>query len=225
RDIVRHLGIDATRVYVVYLAASPEYRPVADTSAVRRKYALPEKYLLYLGGFDQRKNVRVIIEAFARLSEFYERGYRLVLAGVNLGMDSILFPNPQRIARQAGLPDEAIQFLGWVDEGDKPALYSGAAVFMFASLYEGFGLPPLEAMACGVPVVSSNASSLPEVVGDAGIYVSPDDVAGWAKAMHTVLTDGARQAAMRERGLARAKEFSWERAARETFAVYQSVVR
>ena len=222
RDIVRRLGIDAARVHVVYLAAGAGYRPVADP-AVIRKYGLPEKYVLYLGGFDQRKNVRVIIEAFARLSEFHSAGYRLVLAGVNLGVDSTLFPNPQRIARETGLPDTAIQYLGGVDEGDKPALYSGAAVFLFASLYEGFGLPPLEAMACGAPVVSSNASSLPEVVGDAGICVSPEDVAAWAEAIRTVLTDDARRAAMRERGIVQAKEFSWERTARETLAVYQFV--
>jgi glycosyltransferase involved in cell wall biosynthesis len=222
RDIVRHLGIDAARVHVVYLAAGAEYAPVADLTGIRRKYGLPVKYLLYLGGYDQRKNVRVLIEAFARLSEIYTAGYRLVFAGVNLGVDSILFPNPQRLARQAGLPEGAIQYLGWVDEGDKPALYSGADAFLFASLYEGFGLPPLEAMACGAPVISSSASSLPEVVGDAGLSVSPEDVAGWAEAIRTVLTDDARRATMRERGLARAKEFSWDRAARETLAVYQA---
>ena len=223
RDIVRHLGIDAARVHVIYLAASGAYRPVADLTGVRFKYKLPDKYLLYLGGFDQRKNVRAIIEAFARLSEFYSAGCRLVLAGVNLGVDSALFPNPLRIARQAGLPDAAIQYLGWVDEQDKPALYSGAAAFLFASSYEGFGLPPLEAMACGAPVISSNASSLPEVVGDAGIYVAPDDVAGWADAIRAVLTDDARRATMRDRGRVQAQKFSWERAARETLAVYQSV--
>lgn len=225
RDIVRHLGIAAARVHVVYLAADARYCPVDDLAAVRRKYALPEKYLLYLGGFDQRKNVRVIIAAFARLKEFYAAGYRLVLAGVKRSEDSTFFPNPQRIAREVGLPDDAIQYLGWVAEDDKPALYSGAIVFLFASLYEGFGLPPLEAMACGAPVISSNASALPEVVGDAGIQVDPNDVVAWVDAIRAVLTDGARRAAMRERGIAQSKKFSWDRAARETLAVYRSVMK
>jgi glycosyltransferase involved in cell wall biosynthesis len=224
RDIVQHLGIGAARVHVVYLAADARYRPVDDT-AVRARYALPEKYLLYLGGFDQRKSVRVIIEAFARLSEFHARGYRLVLAGVRLGEDSAFFPNPQRIARQVGLPDSAIQYIGWIDEDDKPALYSGATAFLFPSLYEGFGLPPLEAMACGAPVISSNASSLPEVVGDAAIQVDPQDMSAWADAIYAVLTDDARRAALRERGIAQSKKFSWDRAAKETLAVYESVTR
>ena len=224
RDIVRYLGIDAARVRVVYLAADARYRPVDDT-AVRARYALPEKYLLYLGGFDQRKNVRVIIEAFARLPPFHAHGYRLVLAGVRLGEDSAFFPSPQRIARQVGLPDEAIRYIGWVDEEDKPALYSGAAAFLFPSLYEGFGLPPLEAMACGAPVICSNASSLPEVVGDAALQIDPHDASAWADAIRAVLTDDTRRATMRERGIAQSKEFSWDRAADETLAVYQQVAK
>jgi glycosyltransferase involved in cell wall biosynthesis len=224
RDIVRHLGIDAARVHVVYLAADARYRLVDDTTAVRHKYALPEKYLLYLGGFDQRKNVRVIIEAFARMPEFCAAGYRLVLAGVRLGTDSKFFPNPQRIAREVGLREDALQCLGWVDEDDKPALYAGAAAFLFPSLYEGFGLPPLEAMACGTPVICSNASSLPEVVGDAAILIDPRDPAAWADAIRATLTDDARRAAMRERGIAQSKKFSWDRAADETLAVYASIV-
>jgi len=225
RDIIKHLGIDAARVRVVHLAADARYRPVDDTAAVRRKYALPDQYLLYLGGFDQRKNVRVIIQAFARLPEFHAAGYRLVCAGLKRGgADSAFFPDPQRLAREAGLPDDAIQYIGWVDEEDKPALYAGATLFLFASLYEGFGLPPLEAMACGAPVISSNASSLPEVVGGAGDLVDPDDPAAWADAIRAGLTDSARRAAMRERGFAQSKKFSWDRAADETLAVYESVM-
>jgi glycosyltransferase involved in cell wall biosynthesis len=224
RDIVQHLRIDAARVRVVYLAADARYRPIDDTRAVRDKYALPANYLLYLGGFDQRKNVRVLIEAFARVPELHARGYRLVVAGVRLGADSEFFPSPQRLARQVGLPDETIQSIGWVDEDDKPALYSGAAAFLFPSWYEGFGLPPLEAMACGAPVISSNASSLPEVVGDAAIQVDPGDPNAWADAIRTVLTDKARRAAMCARGIAQSKKFSWDRAADETLAVYRWVV-
>ena len=226
RDIVGRLKIDAARVRVVYLAADARYRLIDDAAQIetmRRKYALPEKYLLYLGGYDQRKNVRVIIAAFARLPEFYRAGYRLVLAGVNLGRDSEFFPDPRRLARDANLSDDALCYVGWVDEAAKPALYAGASAFLFPSLYEGFGLPPLEAMACGTPVICANASSLPEVVGAAAITLPPDDADAWAGAIRAVLTDDARRAEMRERGIAQARKFSWARCAEETLAVYMSV--
>ncbi|MBI5302844.1 MAG: glycosyltransferase family 4 protein [Chloroflexi bacterium] len=224
RDIVRLLRVPESRVRVVYLAADARFRPVADTRAVADKYTLPDQFVLYLGGFDQRKNVRVIIEAFAQLDEFYRAGWRLVLSGVKLGEDSMFFPDPRRIAREANLPDDAIQYLGWVNEADKPALYSRAGAFVFPSLYEGFGLPPLEAMACGTPVLASNASSLPEIIGDAGILLEPNDARAWADALRAVLADETRRATMRERGIAHARKFSWRRAAEETLAVYTTVV-
>ena len=227
RDIVRLLGVDAARVHVVYLAANKRYQPALDTASVSKKYSLPRsaKYLLYLGGFDQRKNIRVIIEAFAQLREFYDLGYRLVFAGVNLGSDSAFFPNPQRIAREAGVPDDAIHFTGWVDEADKPALYTGATVFLFPSLYEGFGLPPLEAMACGTPVIASNTSSLPEIVGDAAIQVDPNDTNAWAEAMRTVLRDPLKRATMQLHSMHQARKFSWKKTADETLAIYNSVAK
>ncbi|MBM3130118.1 MAG: glycosyltransferase family 4 protein [Chloroflexi bacterium] len=225
RDIIARLKIAAARVRVVYLAADARYRAQDDAAQieiVRRKYALPEKYLLYLGGYDQRKNVRVIIAAFARAPEFYRAGYRLMLAGVNLGRDPEVFPDPRQIARDAQLAEDALALIGWVDEADKPALYSGASAFLFPAVYEGFGLPPLEAMACGTPVICANASSLPEVVGDAAIRLPPDDADAWADAIRAVLTDDARRVAMRARGIAQARQFSWTRCAAETLAVYNA---
>jgi len=227
RDIVDRLKIDAARVRVVYLAAEARYRPLDDAAQIeiaRHKYGLPDKYLLYLGGYDQRKNVRVIVAAFARLPEFYRAGYRLVLAGVNLGRDSEFFPDPRRLARAAQLPDDALCCVGGADEADKPVLYAGASAFLFPSQYEGFGLPPLEAMACGTPIICANASSLPEVVGDAGITLPPDDADAWADAIRAVLTDDARRAEMRERGVAQARKFSWAHCAEETLAVYSEIL-
>lgn len=233
RDIVQRLSIDPARVHVIHLASDERYQPADATQidVVRRKYSLPAKFLLYLGGYDQRKNVRVIIQAFARLRDLHAQGFRLVLGGVILGRDSEFFPDPRRLAREANLPDDAIQYVGWVDEDDKPALYASATAFAFASLYEGFGLPPLEAMACGTPVICSNASSLPEVVGDpstssgqvAGMLIAPDDVGAWAEAIRAVLTDDARRSEMRERGIAQAKNFSWRRCAAGTLKVYEQV--
>ncbi len=224
RDIVRLLGIPAERVQVVYLAANVRYRPVraaGELDAVRSKYGLPKDFLLYLGGFDQRKNVHVLIDAFAQLPELYRSGYRLVLAGVPLGKDSELFPDPRRHARAVGLPEDAVRFTGWVAEEDKPALYASAILSLFPSLYEGFGLPPLEAMACGTPVIVSNASSLPEIVGDAGLLVDPSLPSAWAEAIRALVADAPRRADMGARGIERAAQFTWTRAAQETLAAYR----
>jgi glycosyltransferase involved in cell wall biosynthesis len=225
KDIVRRLGIPPSRVHVIYLAAEERFRPVEDGSrrgSVRRRYGLPERYVLYLGGFDQRKNVPTLIRAFARVRETLDDSHRLVIAGRLPKRASPLFPDPRRVVAELG-QGEAIRFVGWVAEEDRPALYSGAACFVYPSLYEGFGLPPLEAMACGVPVIASNASSLPEVVGEAGLLVDPRDVDALAGAMTAVLSDEDLRARLRQKGIAQAKRFSWEKTARETLGVYQEV--
>lgn len=225
-DIIARLGIGAERVHTIYLAADARFKPIDDPAqmaTVRARFDLPEKFLLYLGGYDQRKNIRTIIEAFSLLPELYEEGYRLVLGGVSRGAGSDLFPDPRKIVSRIGLNEDAVRFLGWVREEDKPALYASATLFLFPSLYEGFGLPPLEAMACGTPVISSNAASLPEIVGDAAMLVEPEGAVAWAESIRAVLNDAALLARLRERGVAQAKKFSWERAARETLAVYESI--
>jgi glycosyltransferase involved in cell wall biosynthesis len=225
-DIVRILRVDADRVFVVHLAADERYRPVEDPApiaSVRQRYNLPEKFILYLGGYDQRKNVRVLLEAFTFLDDLYAEGWRLVFAGAARSADSAFFPDPRRMSRELALPEDAVQFVGWVREEDKPALYSAARLFVFPSLYEGFGLPPLEATACGTPVVVSNTASLPEVVGDAGLQLAPSDALFWAEGIRQILRDEARWQAMRAAGLEQARKFSWSRAARETLAVYRKV--
>ncbi len=228
RDIIARLGIDSERVHAIYLAADARFKRIDDPAqiaAARERLDLPEKFLLYLGGYDQRKNIRVIIEAFSLLPELYEAGYRLVLGGVTRGAGSSdLFPDPHRIVSQSSLKEDAVKFHGWVREEDKPALYASATLFLFPSLYEGFGLPPLEAMASGTPVISSNASSLPEIVGDAAMLVEPEAAVAWAESIRAVLKDPAQLPKMRERGIMQAKQFSWERTARETLAVYKSII-
>lgn len=220
RDIVARLGIPGQRVHVVYLAADARYRPVQDTRSVRAKYRLPDKFVLYLGGYDSRKNVKAILKGMALAPGLYGQGYRLVLAGSLPGAHSDFFPDPRRMAHEAGLAEDAVQYIGAMAEGDKPALLSAAVLFLFPSLYEGFGLPPLEAMACGTPVISSNAASLPEIVGDAAVRLDPREPPQWADAMAAVCSDAPRREEMRARGLAQAARFSWDRAACETLAVY-----
>lgn len=223
RDIHKYLGIPRARIHVVGLAAHRRFQPdipEAERERVRTKYNLPQAFALYLGGFDTRKNVARIVEAFAVLEN---REITLVLAGKLPAQDSDFFPDPRRLAREQKVSHRVL-FPGFIDENDKPALYGLGQVFLYPSRYEGFGLPPLEAMACGIPVISSNASSLPEVVGSAGVLLSPDDTKAWRDALDANLTDNARAQAMRNAGIAQARKFSWERAARETLDVYRAVV-
>lgn len=223
-NITRHLGVSETAVRVVPLAVEESYWSVEErwVSGARRHYELPARYILYLGGFDQRKNVPALIRAFARVRAALDQAYVLVIAGHPPQCRSRLFPDPQQEVEKLGLQD-AVTFIGWVAEADKPLLYAGASLFVYPSLYEGFGLPPLEAMASGTPVVTSNVASIPEVVGDAAVLVDPTDEQALAEAMVRVLTDPALQAELRHQGQARAKGFTWERTARETLAVYQEV--
>jgi glycosyltransferase involved in cell wall biosynthesis len=232
RDIVRYLQIPPERIHVTYEAAGEAFQPVEDEAcpepsrraqlaAIRQKYALPERYLLYLGGFDQRKNLSTLLRAFALLVS--KQQARLVIAGRLPGRDGPLFPDPRRQVGELGL-EERVIFTGWVPEEDKPALLSGATAFVFPSLYEGFGLPALEAMACGTPVIASSRSSLPEVVGEGGILVEPTDVEALVEAMRVLLADDVLRAELRQRALAQAARFSWKQTALETLAVYRKAV-
>ncbi|MFQ5855090.1 MAG: glycosyltransferase family 4 protein [Anaerolineae bacterium] len=234
RDIVAHLKVKPQRVHVIPLAASPQFHPATsgEVEQARRRYRLPDRYALYLGGFDQRKNVGALLRAFAQVQAGGFRTLRLgsgritdlglVIAGRLPVSDTDFTPDPQRIAAQLGI-EESVVFPGWIDEQDKPALYSGAELFVFPSTYEGFGLPVLEAMACGTPVVTSSTSSLPEVVGEAGLAVDPDDINALAQAISAVLGDAERRQAMRQTSLSQAGRFSWERTAKATHAVYEDI--
>lgn len=218
RDICAHLGVPPARVSVTNNAAAPHFAPVgqAKIEAVLGRLGVQRPYLLSVGNVEPRKNLARVLEAYARLR--HERGipHRLVLVG---RAGPLAGPILQRAA-ELGLADD-VHFTGYVADDDLPALYSGAALFVYASLYEGFGIPLLEAMACACPVVASNASSLPEVVGEAGLMVEPRDTAALAEAMGRVLDTPALADELRGRGLARAQLFSWQRCAQETAAVYR----
>ncbi|MDH7488132.1 MAG: glycosyltransferase family 1 protein [Anaerolineae bacterium] len=216
RDVMRHFRVAEARTTVIYPAADPQFQPQpADVvERVRQKYGLEGPYVLYVGINKPHKNVETLVEAWARAKP----QAMLVLAG----REDPRYPQARQRVAALGM-ERRVRFLGDVPEADLPALYSGAALFAFPSRYEGFGLPVLEAMACGAPVVSSDAASLPEVVGDAGPLLSPADVEAWADALVRLLGNPATLEAMRGRSLARAAEFSWEKAARDTMAVYREV--
>jgi glycosyltransferase involved in cell wall biosynthesis len=218
RDISEKLGADPRKIRVIPLAADPRFRPPPPAALSRLETAddLEPGYLLHLSNYRGHKNAEGVVRAYARLRARAGVKVPLVLAG----------RPPTRFRRwlaEEGL-GEGIRLLGDIPEGDLPALYGGASVFVFPSRCEGFGLPPLEAMACGTPVVVSNASSLPEVVGEAALRVDPEDAAGIAAAIERLLSSRALREEMAGRGLERAGVFSWERVAEETLALYESAV-
>jgi glycosyltransferase involved in cell wall biosynthesis len=223
QDIIDVLHIPAERIRVIYEAAGEEYIPVADAQTVarvRERYGVGEQYIFYLGGLDSRKNVLQLVRAFAHLcTQLHNPDVQLLISGNPAKQVGSFFPDPRPVAQELGVADRVIY--RFVEDEDKSAMYSGASLFVFPSLYEGFGLPPLEAMSCGAAVVCSNRTSLPEVVGDAALTVDPNDTLALAEAMHRVLTDHSLQDDLRRRSLQRAAQFSWRRAAMETMAVYE----
>ncbi len=224
RDAVRLYGIDPARIGVIYEGVDARFRPVTDPARlaqVRARYNLPERYVLYVGTIEPRKNLTTLLEAWSkiRISNFEFRN-SLVIGGKTGWLYEGFFAR----LRELGLEDEVL-LPGYIADEDLPAVYSAASVFVFPSLYEGFGLPPLEAMACGTPVVCSSASSLPEVCDEAALLVEPTDVPALIQAMSRVLSDAPLRATLRARGLAQAAQFTWERTARETLAVYREVCR
>lgn len=221
-DLQRLLGIPGSRISVIPLGVEDRFHPAQDPghlASVRATYRLPADYVLFVGTLEPRKNLPALLRAFARLrGRGATAGCHLVLVG---GWGWQVREIREALARHGGHGD--VHVLGFVADEDLPALYAGAKLFVFPSTYEGFGLPVLEAMACGVPVVTSTRSSLPEVGGDAARLIDPDDVDGLAEAMGTILDGEALRRDMAEAGLRRARLFSWEAAARETLKVYQMV--
>ncbi len=225
-DLVQRLGLPEARVRRVYLAAGPQYTPQNDwraDEAVRARYGLPEAYVLYLGGFDVRKNVRALLSAWTWAAGSIGEAYPLVIAGALPQPDGRLFEDYPALAAQFGVAD-SVRFIGAVAEADKPAVYRGAAAFVYPSRYEGFGLPPLEAMACGVPVLTTAAGSIGEVVGEAAFLIDPEDTRKFGAGLITCVIEPSVADHLKARGLERARLFSWERTARETAAAYESVV-
>jgi glycosyltransferase involved in cell wall biosynthesis len=226
RDIVETLGVPEERVRVVSEAPAAQYRRVTDGERLREvcaRYGLGERFVLNVGGMDARKNIAGLIGAFAAVyHQLRDPELRLFIAGEvkRLG-SSPLFPDWRPLAATFGVLDRIVCLP--VDEADLPALYSAAVCFAFASHYEGFGLPPLEAMACGAPIVCSNRTSLPEVVGSAGMLIDPDDPDAFGNAILRVLTLPPVHDDLRLRGLARVRQFSWDQVAVETSALYAEV--
>jgi len=218
KDLVEYFNVGDDRIAVIPLAAREEFhpRPMGEVKAfVAKRWGLDKPYLLSVGTVEPRKNLRHLIRVYCGLPEELRNRYPLVIAGGGGWLSSDIH---QWIAEMGA--QSSIHFLGYVPASDLPWLYCGATCFVYPSLYEGFGLPALEAMASGIPVITSNTSSLPEVVGDAGLLIDPRSEKELGSAMCKVLSDPGLRQAMSGRGLDRAREFSWEKTAMETLKVY-----
>lgn len=227
RDMLTHLDLPLGRVRTIPLAADGRYRPEPspDDGEVRARYDLPDRYMLYLGGFDVRKNVATTLRAYRWAGPTVGDTCPLVIAGRLPERDRPFAPDPRRLVEEQQVDRQWVHFVGFVDEADKPALYRGAVALIFPSRYEGFGLPPLEAMACGTPVVGSDVTSLPEIVGDGGVLLPPDDAEGMAGALVQLAIESDFRAEMSRRALAQAARFSWECTAQRTLAAYREAMR
>lgn len=223
-DLVRVLGVAPERITVIHNGVDDAMRPIGDRAAIerfRRWRGLPERIVLFVGTLEPRKNVSALLEAYAVLRERWGGAHRLVLAGgKGWGFDDV-----EATLTRLRLGPADVILPGFVPQEELPLWYNAADLFVYPAIYEGFGIPPLEAMACGTPVIVSNRSSLPEVVGDAGIVVDPDDVEGMALAMRDVLADAERRDALRAAGLARASAFSWCDTARNTASLYHRILK
>ena len=217
RDLLRLHGVAADRVTVVHEAASPAFRPITDRvvlDAVKARYSLPDRFILYVGTIEPRKNLHRLMAAFAAARKSGIQ-HRLVCVGPYGWSSRDLAGEIDRL----GIRD-AVHFTGYVPFGDLPAIYNLGDFFVFPSLYEGFGLPVVEAMACGVPVLTSSTSSLGEIAGDAAVTIDPTDTDAITDAIVCLATNAELRRDRAESGLQRARDFSWEQSAREMLAVY-----
>lgn len=220
KDAIELYGLDEDKVSVIYEGVNPLFRPASQEtiSALRQKYGILNKFILSVGTIEPRKNLTSLVEAYRSLKD-QDPELQLVIAGKK----GWLYEGFFRRLRELGLEDDVI-FPGFISDEDLPPLYSAADLFVLPSLYEGFGLPVLEAMACGTPVITSNASSLPEVAGEAALLVDPHDIGALIRAARAVLDGEELRSELRAKGPKQAARFSWEKAARETLVVYTSLL-
>lgn len=221
QDILKFFPIDKDKIFVTPLAADDIYKPL-DKERCReflsRQYGITTPFILYIGGFSARKNVKALINAFSKVYKNLDNAYSLVIVGATKDQGQYL----NEFSSNLDLASKII-FTGFVPEEHLPILYSGCEAFVYPSLYEGFGLPPLEAMNCGAPVITSNLTSIPEVVSDAGILIDPYNSTELEEALKKLLSDKNLRQQYSIKGLNRAKDFSWENTAAKTLKVYKKV--
>ena len=221
-DLIEVWNTPSDKITVLYSGADERFQPVTDAAkitAVRQKYNLGDTpYILSVGTVQPRKNYQMLIRAFAPIAKTHP--HNLIISG---GKGWLYDEMMAEIERQ-GL-NGRVHFIGFVDDADLPTLYSDATLYVMPSIYEGFGIPVLEAMGCGVPVISSNASSLPEVAGDTAVLIPPDDQAAWTTAIQELLDNPAKRDTLKKGGFAQAQTFSWQKSAQQLIGIYENLLR
>jgi glycosyltransferase involved in cell wall biosynthesis len=225
RDIMRLLGISEWKIHVIYEAVdgAMERGSPGTGESLRQRYGIPSPYVLYIGGAEKRKNIATLVRAWSKITSFTRSFGVHLVAVARFPTPDALYPDIGSLIGELGLDDDVV-IVAEVDNRDKLSLYRSALALCFPSSYEGFGLTPLEAMGAGTPVIASNATSIPEVVGDAGVLLPPLDVDAWADAIRRIVGSETERQAMSAAGLRRAARFSWRRAAEETVAVYKEAL-
>jgi len=221
RDILKFFPIDENKIFVTPLAADKKYTPLDKVHCKRHLkdvYNITDPFILYLGGFSERKNVATLLTAFSKIYKDLNRKYNLVIVGGYKDSSQRLL----KLTTELKI-DSNVIFTGFVPEDHLPIFYNGCDTFVYPSLYEGFGLPPLEAMNCGAPVIASNLTSIPEVVGDGGILINPYDISEISMAIGNLLGNEKLREELSYKGLKRASEFSWQSTALNTLKAYESV--
>lgn len=222
-DIIKYLKIPEDKIDVVYCGVDSSFNNTENINlaeSILKKHNLSnKKYILYVGTMEPRKNLVTLLKAFRLFLDEYKLNYDLVIVGQKGWLYDDIFKTLETLRL-----NKNVFFTGVVTDEELPFIYKGASLFVYPSIYEGFGLPVLEAMTCGVPVITSNTSSLPEVIGDAGITIDPMDIKSLSKSMHKVLTDKNTRDLMISKGLERAKLFTWENAAKKTIEIYKDIL-
>jgi glycosyltransferase involved in cell wall biosynthesis len=223
-DVVHFLRVERERISVIPMGCDARFRPVGEPAravTLQRRYKLPKRYILFVGTLEPRKNVKTLLQAFAQVvAETPRDDVALVIAGGQGWGGEDYLATVEALKLQ-----DRVRFIGFVEDDYLPDLYRGALLFVYPSLYEGFGLPVVEAMACGTPVITSNRASLPEVAGDAALLVDPARPEALAAAMTSIMNDAGLHQALRAKGLARAHAFTWNAVAEQTIALYRTVGR
>lgn len=217
RDAIRIYNVPSDKIHVISEGVDSRFKPVDDAAqieSIRQRYDLPKQFILHVGTIEPRKNLPILFEALKQLDNC-----SLVIAGKTGWLTDSIFKSLNELGVK-----KRVRFTGYVPDENLPTLISAANILAMPSKYEGFGLPVLEAMACGTPVIASNTSSLPEVGGDAALYAAPDDVSAWVQTIKRVLGDAALRASMREQGLRQAAKFTWDSTAQQTLEVYKHVM-
>ncbi|WP_275444614.1 glycosyltransferase family 1 protein [Paenibacillus sp. ACRRX] len=219
-DIVSLLNINPEKITVIPLAADARFKPLENqvVRPILQKYNMPDQYILCVGTIEARKNLITVVKAYHQLTSKYLLDHKLVIVGTKGWKTSSLYEYIERHKLQS-----CIHFAGYVDDEDLPAIYNGATMLTMPSLYEGFGLPLVEAMQCGVPVIGSNVSSIPEVIGDGGILCSPHEPEDWADQILNVLHEDSNYLDRKRLALSRSSTFSWKLTADKTYNIYTSV--